>query len=84
MPSLIVGDNEPYDGALANDTLYRHGTRRGLAHALVEIRQDLIADDRGVDAWGARLAAIVAGLMADPKLHQIRHYGSRTGPVAEF
>jgi predicted N-formylglutamate amidohydrolase len=83
MPRLIVGDNEPYDGALANDTLYRHGTRRGLAHALIEIRQDLIADDRGVDAWSSRLAAVVAGLMADSELHQIRHYGSRTGPVRE-
>ncbi|HET7717828.1 MAG TPA: N-formylglutamate amidohydrolase, partial [Bauldia sp.] len=41
---LVVGDNEPYSGALAGDTLYRHATRRGLAHALVEIRQDLISD----------------------------------------
>ena len=24
-PSLVVGDNEPYDGALRNDCMYRHG-----------------------------------------------------------
>jgi predicted N-formylglutamate amidohydrolase len=42
-PALNVGDNEPYTGALHGDTLYRHGTRRGLAHALIELRQDLIA-----------------------------------------
>ena len=44
MTGLTIGDNEPYHGALEGDTLNVHGTRRGLAHALVEIRQDLIAD----------------------------------------
>ena len=40
---VVVGDNEPYDGALAGDTVNRHATRRGLANALVEVRQDLVA-----------------------------------------
>jgi predicted N-formylglutamate amidohydrolase len=79
---LMVGDNEPYAGALANDCMYRHGTRRGLAHALIELRQDLIADAVGVAAWADRLAAIIGGLDTDAALHQIRHYGSRTGPVS--
>lgn len=26
---LVIGDNEPYDGALLGDTLHTHGTRRG-------------------------------------------------------
>ena len=50
-PALVVGDNEPYAGALLNDTMYRHATVRGRAHALIEIRQDLIADAAGVAAW---------------------------------
>ena len=78
----MVGDNEPYTGDLAGDTLYRHATRRGLAHALIEIRQDLIADEGGVEAWAARLAAILAELNRVAELHEIRHFGSRTGPVA--
>jgi predicted N-formylglutamate amidohydrolase len=78
---LTVGDNEPYEGALANDTLFRHGTRRGLAHALIEIRQDLIADGAGVASWAGRLAEILATLNRDPDIHEIRHCGSRTGPV---
>jgi predicted N-formylglutamate amidohydrolase len=78
---LVVGDNEPYSGALAGDTLYRHATRRGLAHALVEIRQDLIAEADGVEAWAGRLADILARLNRLPEVHAIRHYGSRTGPV---
>src|SRR5690606_34302121 len=32
--TLSVGDNEPYDGALAGDTLSVHATADGLAHVL--------------------------------------------------
>ena len=75
-PALVVGDNEPYAGALFNDTMHRHGTVRGLAHALVEIRQDLIGDEPGAMVWAERLAAILAGLNRDPEVHVVRHYGS--------
>jgi predicted N-formylglutamate amidohydrolase len=79
--ALVIGDNEPYSGALANDTLYRHGTRRGLAHALIEIRQDLIADEVGAIEWADRLAEIIGRLNGRQEIHEIRHFGSRTGPV---
>jgi predicted N-formylglutamate amidohydrolase len=52
---IIVGDNEPYSGALENDCLYRHGTMNGLPHVLIEVRQDLIADPPGILRWAARL-----------------------------
>jgi predicted N-formylglutamate amidohydrolase len=77
--SLIVGDNEPYAGALAGDCMYRHATLRGLAHALIEVRQDLIADEAGVAAWAARLAALLAVLNRDPAVRLVRHYGSKAG-----
>lgn len=79
--ALVVGDNEPYSGALTNDTLYRHGTRRGLAHALIEIRQDLIADEIGAIEWADRLSEIIGSLNGRQEIHEIRHFGSRTGPV---
>ncbi|MDQ0510263.1 N-formylglutamate amidohydrolase [Ancylobacter amanitiformis] len=79
---LIVGDNEPYDGALRNDCLFRHGTARGLPHALIEIRQDLIADARGQAEWAERLADLLPAVLARPELHDITWFGSRTGPVA--
>jgi predicted N-formylglutamate amidohydrolase len=69
---LIVGDNEPYHGALEGDTLNMHGTKRGLAHALVEIRQDLIDRKSGVDEWAGRLARILEPVMNDPTLHEVR------------
>jgi predicted N-formylglutamate amidohydrolase len=78
---LVVGDNEPYDGALRNDTLYRHGTRRGLAHTLVEVRQDLIGEPSAARAWADRLWRHLDPLLAEPHMHVIAHHGSRTGPV---
>jgi predicted N-formylglutamate amidohydrolase len=78
---LIVGDNEPYDGALRNDCLYRHGTARGLPHVLIEIRQDLIADEAGQLAWAERLADILPTILARPELREQTFYGSRTGLV---
>ena len=81
-PQLVVGDNEPYDGALRNDTMYQHCIVTGLAHALIEVRQDLIADEAGVEQWANRLAPILDAINADPDMHVVRHFGSRTGPLA--
>lgn len=78
---VVVGDNEPYDGALPGDTMYRHATANGLAHALVEIRQDLIADSAGALAWAQRLAPIVEAINRRPDIHQVRMFGSRSGPL---
>jgi predicted N-formylglutamate amidohydrolase len=76
-PGLVVGDNEPYDGALAGDTVDRHATARGLASALIEIRQDLIADDAGADEWAERFARLLAPLLACPDLRVPRPLPSR-------
>lgn len=68
---LVVGENVPYSGRLQGDTMYTHGTRRGLAHALIEIRQDQIADEAHAKAWGRRLARILAGIAGTPGLNEI-------------
>lgn len=62
---FTVGDNEPYSGALEGDTLYRHGTCRGLPHALIEIRQDLIGCDGEAQAFAARLKPILDAALHD-------------------
>lgn len=77
-PALVVGDNEPYDGALRGDTMYRHAIVNGFAHALLEIRQDLIGDDAGAESWAQRLAPIIEELNSMPDMHVVRQYGSRT------
>jgi predicted N-formylglutamate amidohydrolase len=78
--SLNVGDNEPYDGALRGDTMYKHAIVNGFAHALIEIRQDLIAEETGQQEWAARLAPIIDAINRRPDIHRARQYGSRTGP----
>ena len=79
--TLVVGDNEPYDGALRGDTMYKHAIVNGFAHALIEIRQDLIAEDAGAEAWAERLAPIIDAINRRPDIHEVRQYGSRTGPL---
>jgi predicted N-formylglutamate amidohydrolase len=65
---LVVGDNEPYHGALLGDTMWQHGTQRGLAHAIIEIRQDLICDTAGQTEWADRLAELIAAFQSDAGL----------------
>jgi len=57
---LFVGDNAPYMVTDASDyTIPVHAERRGLHHVLIEIRQDLIADEKGQRAWTGRLARLL-------------------------
>ncbi|TJW16115.1 MAG: N-formylglutamate amidohydrolase [Mesorhizobium sp.] len=79
--NLVVGDNEPYDGALRGDTMFRHAIVNGFAHALVEIRQDLIADRKGALDWAERLEPIVDAVNHRPDIHVVKIFGSRTGPL---
>ncbi len=79
--ALVVGDNEPYDGALRGDTMFRHAIVNGYPHALIEIRQDLIATPEAATGWAQRLAPIVDAINRRPDIHEVRRYGSRTGPV---
>jgi len=81
IPDVEVGDNVPYSGQLKGDTLYRHATLRGLAHALIEVRQDLILAADGQWEWAHHLARVVAEVLRTaPGLHEIEHHGSNTDP----
>jgi predicted N-formylglutamate amidohydrolase len=73
-PELVVGDNEPYTGELEGDTMNVHGTARGLAHALIEIRQDLITSEAGIAEWVDRLEEILPTLITDPQLHEAEFF----------
>ncbi|QXX74858.1 N-formylglutamate amidohydrolase [Methylovirgula sp. HY1] len=74
----VVGDNEPYDGALHGDTLYDQVTRRGLAGLLIEIRQDLIDSAEKARAFADRLADILKPILARPEMHKVENLQSRT------
>ncbi len=56
-PNVDARLNEPYgpkDGVL--HTLNMHGFTRGLQHAMIEIRNDLVTAERGQDEWAQRLS----------------------------
>jgi predicted N-formylglutamate amidohydrolase len=78
--ALIVGDNEPYKGSLEGDCLWQHATSRGLANALIEIRQDLIRDEKGQQQWADRIVALVHALKGQPDLHFDRLGGATARP----
>jgi len=68
---LVVGDNAPYAITDTSDyTAPVHGERRGLPHVEIEIRQDLIADGAGQQAWAERLARLLVA--ADRRLRGVR------------
>jgi predicted N-formylglutamate amidohydrolase len=57
---LQIGDNQPYFVSDATDyTIPAHGERRSIPHALIEIRQDLIAQQDGQRDWALRLARLL-------------------------
>ena len=57
---LHAGENEPY--AISDETDYTipvHGEARQLAHVGIEIRQDLLSDSAGQQAWAGRRAQLL-------------------------
>jgi predicted N-formylglutamate amidohydrolase len=79
-PDLLadeIGDNEPYDGALAGDTIDDVATSRRLTNALIEIRQDLIAEKKQAVAWAERIARILRPALTDRGSRAPADFGSR-------
>jgi len=57
---LKVAENRPY--SVSDDTDYTipvHGERRGIAHVMLEIRNDLIVESAGQLEWAERLADLL-------------------------
>ncbi|WP_404378582.1 N-formylglutamate amidohydrolase [Caenispirillum salinarum] len=73
-PELTVGDNEPYDGREIAYTTDTHAAAAGLAHAAVEVRQDLIGDDAGAARWAGILADALRHALAREDIHKVVLY----------
>jgi len=73
---LCVGDNQPYTGrGMTGHTIDVHCTAAGLANALIEVRQDLIATDADADRWADVVFDAMAPVLDDPGLYQARTFG---------
>lgn len=74
-PDMLVGDNEPYSARSGHDySIEVHGARRGIPHVAIEVRQDLIDTDHGVEHWAATLERALRPVLAKPDIYSIRHY----------
>jgi predicted N-formylglutamate amidohydrolase len=71
---LVVGDNQPYSGRELAYTLDVHAGAAGLAHAAIEIRQDLVLDSAGTRAWAERLAGALRPLIGRADLHRVERF----------
>lgn len=58
-----TGDNQPYAGHLPGDAVDRHALQHGRPNVLIELRQDLIADEAGQNLWANRLARILSDVL---------------------
>lgn len=75
----LVGDNEPYSGKAPQDfTIDHHAEEIGLPHIGIEIRQDLIDDDAGVDEIAAIMHQIIKTIPARLKSMGVGDNGCRT------
>lgn len=70
-PGIVAGANVPYSGFLAGDTIDRHAIRHGRQNTLVEIRNDLIADEGGQADWADRLARLLPPALAAAETEEI-------------
>lgn len=65
-PDLVIGMNEPYAVDDATDWFVpRHAERIGLAHSLIEVRNDHIADPAGQDRFAALVGAAIETILAE-------------------
>ena len=60
----VTGDNQPYNGHLDGDSIDRHALAQGRPNVLIEVRNDLLADQGGQQAWADRLAPVLEGVLA--------------------
>jgi predicted N-formylglutamate amidohydrolase len=68
---IEVGDNEPYSGRNVHGyTLHVHAEPRGLANALIEVRQDLIDTHHSAAEWAERLGAVMVEVLSDPEIFE--------------
>ena len=68
--SLMVGDNLPYSGRhIADYSIDHHAEKNGFAHVCVEVRQDLISSESGIQEWTGRLSTIFGKILEDESLY---------------
>ncbi|MEE8119511.1 MAG: N-formylglutamate amidohydrolase [Gammaproteobacteria bacterium] len=85
---LMIGDNEPYSGRHHWDyTVDHHAEANGLPHTVIEVRQDLLADEAAQTHWANILAEALEPVLADDALYRMEKFTLRQSvkqPVGEI
>ncbi|NQU62541.1 MAG: N-formylglutamate amidohydrolase [Rhodospirillales bacterium] len=71
---LNVGDNLPYSGRELAYTLNLHGAAAGLANCVVEINQNQVRDQEGIERWTGILSDVMTEIMARDGIHEVHEY----------
>lgn len=64
----VTGENQPYTGHLDGDSIDRHALKFGRPNLLIEVRNDLIADEAAQAEWAARLAPVIGRVLENSGL----------------
>lgn len=56
---IMAGDNQPYSGKVLNYSMDRHAEAEGIPYLGIEVRQNEIGHDAGVERWAGILAPII-------------------------
>ncbi|MBL1421038.1 MAG: N-formylglutamate amidohydrolase [Alphaproteobacteria bacterium] len=65
--NYVVHDNQPYRGGMPGDTMDRHGLDKGLEHSLLELRQDYMGTEAGINEWVDIFAGILPQIVKNYK-----------------
>ena len=68
---IVVGNNVPYSGKEHYGyTIEVHAAAAGLPNAMIEIREDTLRDDAGIQRMAEIIGASLEGILADPALYR--------------
>ncbi len=71
---LNVGDNLPYSGQDLAYTINMHGGASGLANCVVEINQDQVRDQAGMERWAGIFTDVMGDILVMKDIHEVREY----------
>jgi len=71
---MNVGDNVPYSALDVAYTIDVHASAAGLATCVLEIRQDQLADDEGIERWARILTEDLGKIMTNDGLYEQKEY----------
>jgi predicted N-formylglutamate amidohydrolase len=71
---FCVGNNKPYSALDLAYTIDTHAGAVGLTNCAIEIRQDLISNQLGVEKWAKILTEDLSEILKESALYQVREH----------